>query len=141
MSNMENQVLSIEQMQELKELGIDIYKASILWYPQLFLNEEKHSYVASHYLTLNQIKKDVPFWNTRVGKETIPAFTLQDILEILPEVIMTEDDNFELYLNTFQCYILYKDPKHNKLLHAEYGSSILEAAFNALKWCKQNNYI
>lgn len=140
---MENQVLSTEQMQELKGLGIDISKASMLWYPRMTMdiqNGKGHVYVESHYLVINHIDSK-HFWDTRVGKETYPTFTLQDILEMLPKVIMTEEDNFELYLNTYQCYVQYRDSKHNKMLNIEFGNSILEAAFSMLKWCKQNNYI
>ena len=36
---MEKQVLSIEQMQELKELGIDITSASMKWVPKLRWDE------------------------------------------------------------------------------------------------------
>lgn len=129
---MKDQVLSIEQMQELEDIGIDVSKASMFWYKN---NKFKQLIPCSDRDTI----KD---WTNQHGENcVIPTFTLQDILEILPKVITTESDNFELYLNTFQCYTHYRDPKHDKSLNAEYGNSILEAAFNMLKWCKQNNYI
>lgn len=113
---MEKQVLSIEQMQELKELGIDISKASMVWYPKMAIDTRTNKgYVESHYLTINHIDCD-SFWNTREGRETIPTFTLHDILEILPEetrvvVIRSNPEKFLIY------------------------------AFKWLKWCKQNNYM
>lgn len=138
---MEDQVLTIKQMLELKNLGINIYKASMLWYPKMAIDiYTGKGYVESHYLNLNHIDNE-HFWSTRIGKETIPTFTLQNILEICPKVIMTEEDNFELHLNTYQCYIQYQDSKHAKMLNIEFGNSILEAAFNMLKWCKQYNFI
>ena len=71
---MENQVLSIEQMKHLQELGINTSKASMCW--TLDCNYARrlvvHS-VLSYDMTV---------------KTAIPTFTLQDILELLPYKII-----------------------------------------------------
>lgn len=129
---MEKQVLSIEQMQELIKLGIDISKASMLWYPKMAIDASTDKcYAESHYLTINRINSE-HFWNTREGKETYPTFTLQDILFMFKPLngqwkLMDYENGFEFsYFGKNICFS---------------NSNILEAAFNMLKWCKQNNYI
>lgn len=59
---MGKQVLSIEQMQELKELGIDINSASMKWAPKLRWDEngEKRE-VYGHILDINYEPVGAPF--------------------------------------------------------------------------------
>lgn len=102
--SMENQVTSIEQSQRLLELGVPSEKASMVWiYEDL--------YIASK----------VDFEAMRKAKyEPIPAFTVADLLEVLPFKI--EYDGMEMFLS-FDAFsakstkgISYKSP--------EYGDTI-----------------
>lgn len=120
---MKEQVLSIEQMQELEELGIDTSNASMFWYID---NRFKQIIPCSDRDTI----KD---WTNQHGENCIiPTFTLQDILEMLPKpcYINCIDEDF------YQCEVTTK-----------YGSlssndkNPLVAAFNILMHCKQNNFI
>ena len=102
-------------------------------------------YAESHYLMINHIDNE-HFWNTREGKETIPTFTLQDIAELLPNWIDPYYTRVEYHKNSFYhtyvkrwiCSYVTFDGACFKQFE---GDSILEATFNMLKWCKQNNYI
>lgn len=71
---MNKQVLSIEQMKHLEELGVDTSKASMIWrlLPECFRIPEEH-YVA---VRESSEKRD---------DENIPTFTLQDMLNIMPK--------------------------------------------------------
>lgn len=132
---MNEQVLSIKQMQELKKLGIDISKASMCWNTYDFF-----------LIANNSDLKDVFNY---LDDDWMPTFTLQDILNILPKCIKTEDAIYTLFLcpnDLYDGYIVAYMDDSNELTHLKGGSqyssvSFLEAAFNMLKWCKENNYI
>lgn len=72
---MKNQVLSIEQMQYLKNLGVDTSKASMVWggtkdWQELYTHRLLEFDVDADYI--------------------IEAFTLQDMLEMMPKKILVE---------------------------------------------------
>lgn len=128
---MKEQVLSIEQMQELIKLGIDTSKASMCWntYDSFLIANDSDLKDAFHYSEDN--------W--------IPIFTLQDILEILPKIILGSTKQmktveFKLSIRENKIYYM-QDSFNQQWLKCIYGNTILEAAFNMLKWCKQSNYI
>ena len=130
---MENQVLSIEQMQRLKELGVDTSKASMCYiskYPSCDFDDGDPTVVVS---------KD---FNKRLYNEFGPAFTLQDLIELLPSQLIHKDET--LYLNfdnigkeygfyyvacDFEIYIYFND------------KDILQAAYNMLIWVVENGYL
>lgn len=135
---MEDKVLSIEQMQELKELGIDVSKASMCWIGCADGND---------VYPYNSTFKDI-FEN---HKETIPSvitptFILQDILEMLPKRIDKDIDEeesvcYHLDIDFSTCnigYFSYLADSSIKWIHYD---NILDGAFKLLKWCKQNNCI
>ena len=131
---MENQVLTIEQMQELIAMDIDISKASCTWCKVRAITPDRKGY---SWMIL-------PETLNKFDEEHVPTFTLQDILEILPKYI----DNY--MLNIVPCCInnpvwmieyINMDDEIEVLDEPIRENSILEAAFNMLKWCKQNNYI
>ena len=135
---MRNQVLSIEQMQELKSLGIDSSKASMFWHPAFYRNNGILDY--DRYESIPRIKLE----NNYNLDYDILAFTLQDILEMLPNsikfaqlygILRIEKDSMNYYL------VQYKDFVKEYNIQRFVGKSLLEAALNMLKWCKQNNYI
>ena len=127
---MKEQVLSVSQMEELVNLGIDVSKASMCWIVtrsgvQFLIPNKKDS-----------ILEDI-LENEYLIDSYTPTFTLQDILEMLPDIIV----NHEVYIPVIQknfCKYVHND---NPILHLEVANNTIEAAFNMLKWCKQNNYI
>lgn len=68
---MTKQVLSIEQMQLLQELGIDITNASVCWY--------KPDYDTEYFEMFGILNKK----ELTSGEDCIPAYTLQDVLDAL----------------------------------------------------------
>ena len=81
------------------------------------------------------------YWNTIEGQNTIKTFTLQDVLSLLPYSISTTHTSYLsiLPLRDGGWYIKYNRMECDE--KSTDGKTLLQAAFNMLKWCKQNNYI
>ena len=127
--NMEEQVLSILQIQELEKLGIDTNGGSMYW----------HNYNTN----------DDPWYELCSSADVgdITTFTLQDILEMLPKTIEAYKDGSKLPLmititGSGKYAIVYDNPfcKNGKV-GLTISESLLEAAFCMFKWCKQNNHL
>lgn len=146
---MENQVLSIEQMNTLIGLGIDTSKASMLWMPNLKLDKEGNPFVSNYFVTVKYIDNNSLFWDTEEGKLTIPTFTLHDILDMLPTTIKWVDENDEnnwviysfVLTKSIIGYYFEGEDDHFVMSYFIQDGNLLNAAFKLLKWCKQNNYI
>ena len=126
---MKNQVLSIEQMQKLKELGVDINKASMCYiskYPSCDFDDGDSIVVVS---------KD---FNKRLYNEFGPSFTLQDIIELLPYTF----DNFylKIYRGINMYYFIYESINSEDDI-IEKGNTPLLAAYNMLIWVAENGYL
>lgn len=123
-------------MQELIDMGIDVSKASMCW----IINNSK----LSDWEYALEPNEDIEFW-TGIGLSVIPVFTLQDILEMLPDSILGSTKQIktvEFKLSTRGNKVYYMQDNFNQQwLKCTNENTLLEAAFNMLKWCKQNNYI
>ena len=94
---MENQVLSIEQMNRLKELGVDVKpKGKCLMYS----SDSSDNY----YLKYGESTCD----------DDIKAFSLQDIIELLPKQI----------INCNEIYLLKIIPISNEVSYVQFNSQI-----------------
>lgn len=130
------QVLSIDQMKHLQELGLDTSDASMCWC--LFFGDKKEKWELEIYEDVINQKRDSSFW------EIIPSFTLQDILDKLPKRI----DEFELRIKMFvfdyvghteyKWSIIYESTDMmsylDTLLQSSY-TNLIEAAYNMLCMC------
>ena len=131
---MEEQVLSVEQMQELIDMGIDTSKASICWLIPRLKGE-----ILLHICT----EKDEWEYIEKTFMR-YPTFTLQDVLKMLPNsikfaqlsgILTIKKDSMNYY------QVQYKDFIKEYNIQQFVEKSLLDATFNMLKWCKQNNYI
>lgn len=137
---MRDQVLSIERMQHLKELGVDTSKASIFWCTT-------GPYEWDTFLILT---------NKVECLDLIPAFTLQDMLEMMPCKLFCDETgyaaNLQPILLSQTCYLTFT--KHDtgkyeiayisrkqEYLHYINGKTILEAAYNMLCWLAENKLL
>lgn len=75
---MKDQVTSIEQSKRLIELGVPAEKASMVW---ATCSGKYHLSVLPHYKATPEYIK---------SGESIPAFTVADLLEVLPKAIWDE---------------------------------------------------
>ena len=130
---MDKQVLLIEQMQALEKLGIDTTKASLYWIESFYFDEKNNN-----ERIIMQSVSLIPTTNA------IPTFTIQDILEILPKYLNVKDNTYFLtlmYDASKGVVISYCTEHIMNILHSEGSNNQLNAFFNMLIWCKQNNYI
>ena len=124
------QVLSVEQMKHLQEIGLELRNTSmLLWYKQM----------------LGKIP--ISDWELSVWRESLfsedhvyPAYTLQDILDKLPPVI-----------KKYFCLSI-RVSEYKKMWHVEYEGAgcllsyfhlknLIDAAYETLCWCVENGYI
>lgn len=137
---MENQVLSIDQMKHLQELGLDTSKASMCW--RRTTRDWRGEEVKGRWsLTFNK-----PFISSNFERyETVTTFTLQDILELLPFSIEFSGKYFRLaLLPSFKnkLYFSYINGDYKPYINSIHGEKvIIDAAYEMLCWCIEKGYI
>lgn len=123
------QVLSIEQMQHLKELGLDTSNASMRW-----LNYNGINAVIPNNFHLHTRDKDY---------EICDAYTLQDVLDALPDFI----DEYCLIIDMSFGVIRYDNLKRkdNPILKEIYFNNedkyLIDAAYEMLCWCVESGHV
>lgn len=133
-------MLSIEQMQHLKELGVDTSKASMYWVRLVRLPNVK-----------NKEKEVLIDWSLDLQKEHMhvgydeyecfPTFTLQDVLDLLPKEIDKDSRNYqlEIYRNPQRYYVSYYWLDNLLILLNEV--EFIDAAYEVLLWVIDNGYL
>ena len=114
-------VLSLEQMHQLKELGVDVKpKGTCLMYT----SDSSDNY----YLKYGE----------STCEDDIKAFSLQDLIELLP---YTFNNNYlRIYRSISIYYFIYENMNlEDDIL--EKGRNPLEAAYNMLIWVIENGYL
>lgn len=81
---------------------------------------------------LNQ-KRDSTFW------ETLPTYTLQDILDKLPESVQVYD--LYIFKKVGLWWLKYVDVTNNGTVHLEKMPRLIDAAYYMLCWCIGKGYI
>lgn len=123
---MKDQVLSVEQMQRLMELGVDVSKASMCY---VFFESDgsKYADIVVHDESCYEMACMNP----------MPTFTLQDMIELMPYGI---DYVFSLVIS--KDYIAYRNDDSNVSKHLTYSDySMLENAYDMIVWLAKNKYI
>ena len=122
----EDQVLSISQVQELQELGFDVEKyASMCW---VAYTSDEEPYEKEHNLSILD-----EFCYESASLEPIPTMTIGDIIDILP----IEIDEYVLDMN--RKYVSY-DSKQNSLYYG-YRHRFIDSLFDCLVWCIKEKHI
>ena len=155
---MKNQVLSIEQMQKLKDLGIDTTKASMVL---LFQDDESNIYdwdevveecsefgdCFQHFIKDDEGNHNMVYMSLLDAeggnydhsyREDCTVFTLQDILELLPYTF----DNYylKIYRAINMYYFIYENVNvEDDIL--EKGNTPLNAAYNMLVNIAENGHL
>ena len=130
---MNRQCLSIEQMQHLKELGVDTSKASM-------------QYVSNGNDIIFCVPKEGGYEikGGDNGYIICSTFTLQDILDLLPETIERAEGDFFLEiakLNGFwyASYIIYVK-KGSRFIVMIDEEELIDSAYEMLCWCVENGH-
>ena len=121
-------VLSIEQMNKLKDLGVDVTpKDECLIYQ-------------------NVMGIDILAFTDKFQNEEVKAFTLQDVIELLPAEIQTNDSNYYLvitkiakdsYISAYD--IDLQDGSMNEVQF--FSNDVLDAAYLMLLWVIENGHL
>lgn len=138
-----NQVLQIEQMQHLKELGVDTKNASMC-YRRMTRNYRGEIIEGRYVLSFNQ-----PIISSNFETyEVIPTFTLQDILDLLPVIIENDYNKLELRIKRFvyendkiMYAVLYEKQDYIDWLIMHSNENLIDSAYDMLCWCAENGYL
>lgn len=118
--------LTIEQMKILRDKGLNCSNASTYWYGSKNWKNDRW-YVDSYSLTISTRP-------IKLSIETIPAFTLEDILNILPNYTIVYQG---LEVGIYKIAVCYGKDE----IHYEDAKTLIEAAYNSLIWYLDNNFI
>lgn len=123
---MSKQVLSIDQMKHLKELGLNIERASFLT-----LTDPLRGQV-SDVRIFNACTCRTLFEN---GIETFPVFSLQDIIDLLPRGVNG------CRLDIGKWTVAYNNYEEVRELKSKTRYNLIDAAYEMLCWCLENGYV
>lgn len=119
------QVLSIDQMKHLHELGLDTSDASMVFQRG---SATRHEWVL-HVMGYADVSL----------REKEFTYTLQDILDKLPPSIGNNTLALQRHGDKWMC--LYIEPYTRYSLHMEIKEKCIYAAYDMLCWCIENGYI
>ena len=118
----EEQVLSIEQMKHLQELGVDTSNASMCW-------------AGNDVVPNNGSAFDL-------GYDGIPTYTIGDLIEKLPKHINSWNDN-RLVIDGDEdadyWYVVYKNRYEDSETEYFDSENLLTALYNLLCWVAENH--
>ena len=141
------QVLDIKQMQHLQELGLDTSNASMLhcevYDAKPILVESKHKFhKVEDAIIIDGVRDSVIYC-----KKVTPAYTLQDVLNLLPKEIKPAEKRHWLRIDLAdECIYYYHEGadlvehRDKVFLYGE-GEEMIDVAYNALCWCIENGYV
>lgn len=119
------QVLSIDQMKHLHELGLDTSDASMVFQRG---SATRHEWVL-HVMGYADVSL----------REKEFTYTLQDILDKLPPFIGNNTLTLQRHGDKWMC--LYIELYTRYSLHMEIKEKCIYAAYDMLCWCIENGYI
>lgn len=140
---MSKQVLDIEQMKHLQELGLDTSKASMC-----YVVDDSKSYKPILCVSGNESEY------LDAISYSVPAFTLQDTLSLLPKKITASEHQCSVQ-GDFFLYIDYEYPEISysvlddwcpglnelKTVYINKDTELIDAAYEMLCWCLENGYV
>lgn len=129
------QVLSIEQMKHLQELGLDTSDASIYWARVSHGSRIYDKSKGKWFMSLQKEFQTCGF----ISYETLPAYTLQDILNKLPESIQIYD--LYIFKKVGLWWLKYVDVTNNGTVRLEKMPKLIDAAYYMLCWVIENGYL
>ena len=128
------QILDVQQMQHLQELGMKMDYDTLYRYVKF----EDTDWLLKPFSDLNIIG---------ISFKYIPAYTLQDVLDILPTEIKPAERRFWLRIDlSDECLYYYYDDcnlvEHRKKVIGYDGiDGLIDAAYELLVWCIENKFV
>ena len=124
---LEDQVLSIGQVQELQELGFDVEKYASMYFVPNWITKYGIDEIQDYLLTIGELGDDYE-------GDCIPTMTIGDIIEVLPTEIKIKEDWFSFRMSKISIeyfnMVLYKFP-YKEII----DNNIINSLFDCLVWC------
>ena len=118
------QVLSIDQMKHLKELGLDTSDASMCF-------EWNESDSDNMVVTSMDADTNYDYYHG--------TYTLQDIINKLPCFIGNQVFTIHKLADSYTC--LYMEPYTRSMINITESKEPIDAAYDMLCWCIENRYV
>ena len=136
------QVLDIKQMQHLQELGLELGETLLYWAREYNTQPRTANYYGKWILVKGKGQASVGM--TRW--EYVPAYTLQDVLELLPiEIKPCRRFWLRIDLSDDCIYYYYEDynlvERRIKTISYNGMNGLIDAAYSMLCWCIENKYV
>ena len=124
------QVLDVQQMQHLQELGLELNYDTLYRYVKF----EDTDWLLKPFSDLNIIG---------ISFKCIPAYTLQDVLDALPTTILFDEWIYELVINMCNESIEYvKTSVDDVLVGLRFTQlQLIDAAYSMLCWAIDNKFV
>lgn len=121
------QVLSVEQMEHLQELGLDTSDGSMCF-------EWNESDADNMVVTSPDADTNYDYYHE--------TYTLQDILDKLPTLIIISSDFYKICIESSCGYwdIYYYKSDATELISKK-SENIIDVAYDMLCWCIENGYV
>ena len=130
------QVLDVQQMQYLQELGLKL-KPSLVHYYKIINIDSGKWYLS---VTIGDISEDSPTY------QYIPAYTLQDVLDALPKEITYENKRCWASIDLEDGFIGYYYENYSLYCKWAYfeavmkDESLIDEAYRLLCWAIENKF-
>ena len=147
---MSKQTLSVEQMKHLQESGLELKETLLYWARYI----DTRPRAANHYGKWILVKGKGLASVGLAHWEYVPAYTLQDVLDLLPITISPlkndkfEDKKYELRIkrmvfreNRIMYAVLYEKEDYIDWYVLYSDPSLIDAAYGMLCWCIGQGYI
>lgn len=140
---MDKQTLDIQQMQHLQELGLEL-KETMMYWARCVDNNPRAS---THYGKWVLIKGNSAQTVGLMHWEFVPAYTLQDVLSVLPKDIKPNKTWYFLRIDLAdECIYYYCEDYQlmecrKKVIEYDGMDGLIDAAYELLVWCIENKYV
>lgn len=129
------QILSVEQTKHLQELVLDMSDASIYWARVSHGSRIYDKSKGKWFMSLQKEFQTCGF----ISYETLPTYTLQDILNKLPESIHIYD--LYIFKKVGLWWLKYVDVTNNRTVRLEKKPKLIDAAYQMLCWVIENGHL
>ena len=131
--NIIDQVLSIDQVQELTELGFNVKKYASMYYTPNWITKFGVDEIQDYLLQIGEL-------NNNYKGDCIPTLTIGDILSILPKIEHSYNPMIFVYTGYSYCKIIYEYSDAQQIYH-ENANKPIDIFFKTLKWCIINKHL
>lgn len=138
---MKDQVTSIEQSKRLIELGVPAEKASMVWIPGYEFDALTRRFIPNDKECFLSISYDR---SSLKGDGVIPAFTVADLLGVMPTdipAVVGQNHDYALTLSNNFCWNLrYENSHMHQCIGEQLEFDLVDLLCNRIEWILSNGY-